>query len=188
MPAVQRREQILAAAHELLESRPAAELSVDAVAESIGVSPGLIFHYFGSQHEFRRAVIEAVAAGLLAEMRPDPALSPAGQVHAALDTFTAAIARQPALYLAVVRAGSELSGVHDNMLAVLRGWLAEGLAAAGVPVTPAITVTLAGWLAFTEEAITTWVAMPAQQALTRTSLIALCERAFECLLLDGAVS
>jgi AcrR family transcriptional regulator len=179
MSPVQRQEQILAAACELLESRPAEELSAEVVAAAAGVSAGLVFHYFSTQRELRRAVIEAAAADLLAQMRPDPALSPAGQVHVALDTFTAAVVRQPALYLAVVRSASELSDVHQNMRDTIRGWLAEGLAKAGVPVTSAIAVTLAGWLAFAEEAITTWLGTG---DLSREALVELCEGAFRRLL------
>jgi AcrR family transcriptional regulator len=180
-----RRRQILAAARTMLETRPIEDVSVEAVAAGIGVSPGLLFHYFGTQRKFRRAVIQAVASELLAQMKPDPALSPDAQLHAALDTFTAVVERSPGLYLAVVRADSELSGLHRNIRAILAGWLLQGLADAGVPVTPAVTICVSGWLAFTEDALVSWVGEAS--AMPREELIGLCERA--CYrLLDDAIA
>jgi AcrR family transcriptional regulator len=180
-----RRRQILAAAKTMLETRPIEDVSVEAVAAEVGVSPGLLFHYFGTQRKFRRAVIQTVASELLAQMKPDPALSPDAQLHAALDTFTAVVERSPGLYLAVVRADSELSGLHRNIRAILAGWLLHGLADADVPVTPAVTICVSGWLAFTEDALVSWVGEAS--AMPRAELIALCERA--CYrLLDDAIA
>jgi len=175
MTAEQRREQILTAAHRMLDERPLEQISVEAVAAEVAVSPGLLFHYFGTQRQFRRAVIETAAADLLAQMNPDPAQNPLDQVHAALDTFTAAVASQPAIYLAVVRSTSDLSGVHETMRTILGDWLRAGLEQAGILPTPAVSVTLAGWLAFTEAAITSW--LTAERRLTREGLVTLCEQA-----------
>lgn len=182
-----RRRQILAAGRSLLETRSLEDISVETVAELVGVSPGLLFHYFGTQRKFRRAVIQAAARELLVQMRPDPGLSPAAQLHAALGTFTANVVRHPGLYLAVVRYNSDLSALHWNVRAVLGDWLVTGLAQAGVPVTPAIRMTIAGWLAFTEEALLNWIAeanpspAPAEASqtprLTEAELVALCELA-----------
>jgi AcrR family transcriptional regulator len=180
-----RRRQILTAAHGLLETHSIEEISVETVAAQLGVSPGLLFHYFGTQRDFRGAVIQAAATELLGQLRPDPALSPAAQLHAALDTFTQTVACRPRLFLAVVRYNTELSSLHWNVRAVLAGWLTTGLARAGMPITPAVTATISGWLAFTEEAILNWISAPAQPAepaapapaLTRTDLVNLCEQA-----------
>jgi AcrR family transcriptional regulator len=193
-----RRRQILAAAKTMLETRPIEDVSVEAVAAEVGVSPGLLFHYFGTQRKFRRAVIQAVVTELLEQMEPDPSLGPAVQLHAALDAFTAVVEQNPGLYLAVVRADSELSGLHRNIRAILADWVMRGLAESGVPVTPAVTICVSGWLAFTEDALVTWVsdaggpsrqAQPRQaqprQALSREDMIALCERACHRLLEDA---
>ena len=172
----ERREQILAAARGLLRARTVEDLSVDAVAAAAGVSPGLVFHYFGSQREFRKAVIEAVANDLLAELRPSPEFSAGQQLRTGLDTFTAAVARMPALYLAIVRPGSSLSGLHSDFRSVLGEWLRAGLSRAGVTLTPALELALAGWLAFTEEALVHWLSDD-QATLSRTEIVDLCERA-----------
>jgi AcrR family transcriptional regulator len=168
----------------LLETRSLDDISVEAVAEHVGVSPGLLFHYFGGQRTFRRAVIQTAARELLEQMRPDPGLSPAVQLHEALDTFTANVERHPGLYLAVVRYNGDLSGVRWNVRAVLAEWLVTGLTQAGVPITPAVRMTISGWLAFSEQALLSWIADasptpagPRPPRMTRTELVVLCERA-----------
>ena len=183
----ERRGQILDAARRLLDTRSIEEVSVEAVAEQVGVSPGLLFHYFGTQRKFRHAVIQAAARELLGQIEPDPAFSAAEQLHAALGTFTAYVARNPGRYLAVVRfssANREMRTLHNTIRAVLSDWLLTGLAAAGVPMTQPVRATVAGWLAFVEEALLSWIDDP---QMAQDELVALCERA--CfLLVENAVA
>jgi AcrR family transcriptional regulator len=183
----ERRVQILEVARGLLDTRPIDEVSVEAVAERAGVSPGLLFHYFGTQRGFRRAVIEAAAYELLNQIEPDPALSAAEQLHAALGTFTAYVARNPGRYSAVVRfssAGKEMRELHTTIRSALSDWLLAGLAAADVPVTQAVRATVAGWLAYVEEVLLSWIDDP---RMAQAQVVALCERA--CfLLVENAVA
>lgn len=183
----ERRGQILDVARGLLDTRAIDDVSVESVAEEVGVSPGLLFHYFGTQRKFRRAVVQAAARELLDQIEPDPALSAAEQLHAALGTFTEYVARNPGRYLAVVRfssAGREMRTLHGTIRAVLSDWLLTGLAAAGVPMSQAVRATVAGWLAFVEEALINWIDDP---RMARADLVALCERA--CfLLVENAVA
>jgi AcrR family transcriptional regulator len=180
-----RRLQILTTARRLVESGEIQQISVEAVAARAGVSAGLLFHYFGTQRKFRQAVIEEIARDLLAQIEPDPALSPVEQLHAGLETFVAYVARRPELYLAVVRTVDEdLDDLHRSMRSTVTAWLVSALSDAGAPINPAITTTVAGWLAFTEEAILGWIP---DQAMTQAELVALCERAC-LLLLEAAVS
>jgi AcrR family transcriptional regulator len=190
-----RRRQLLGVAKSLLESHSIDDISVETVAAAAGVSPGLLFHYFGTQRKFRHAVIQNAARELLAQLRPDPWLSPAEQLHAAIETFAVRVAQQPRLYLAVVRSSSDrsngdLSSLHRRVRAVLADWLTSGLAQAGVPITPAVTISVTGWLAFAEEALVTWVTSSSAPAdngpvLSTEELVALCERACYRLLADA---
>jgi hypothetical protein len=133
-------------------------------------------------------VIEEIAKDLLAQIEPDPALSPVERLHTGLETFTGYVARRPELFLAVVRTvDDDLDDLHRSVRSTLTAWLVSGLSDAGAPVSPAITTTVAGWLAFAEEAILGWVADPSiAQAMTQAELVALCERAC-LLLLEAAV-
>lgn len=173
----ERRQQILDKARELLDTESFDEISVESVAKHAGVSPGLLFHYFGSQRKFRDAVLQAAARALLDQIAPDPALSPAEQLHTVLERFTDYVVRNPRRYLAVTRfttANRELRSLHSSVRAVFAEWLLGGLGTAGVPMTQAVRATVAGWLAFVEETLLTWLDDP---EMTRDELVAMCERA-----------
>jgi AcrR family transcriptional regulator len=177
LPPDDRRQQILATARRLLDTRTIDDISVEAVAEEAGVSPGLLFHYFGSQRKFRHAIVQMAAEELLGKLAPDPALSPAEQLRSGIETFVSYVARHPVMYLAVVRfskSGNDLGTLHRTVRATLAEWILTGLAGAGMPTTPAVTLSVSGWLAFMEEAVLSWLEQP---RMTRAELVGLCERA-----------
>jgi AcrR family transcriptional regulator len=177
LPPTDRRTQILAAARRVLEVRSIDEISVETVATEAGVSPGLLFHYFGSQRTFRHAVLQSATDELLAHIRPDPALSPAEQLRAGLDTFVEYVSRHPAIYRAVTRlnSGTGIRTLHRSARTTLAGWLGEALAGAGMPAGPALALVVSGWLAYVEEVVLAWLDRP---EIERTELIGLCERGF----------
>jgi AcrR family transcriptional regulator len=181
----ERRAQILTAARRLLEGRPIDDVSVEAVASEAGVSPGLLFHYFGSQREFRQAVLEMAAAELLTHVRPDPELSPAEQLRAGIGTFIDYVSRFPTIYQAVTRLnrGPDVRALHTTSRATIGAWILEAFGAAGVELTPAIRLTVTAWLAYMEEAVLGWLAAP---EFDQEELAAMCERGFY-LLVRGAV-
>ncbi|SBW22620.1 hypothetical protein FDG2_2883 [Candidatus Protofrankia californiensis] len=63
--------------------------------------------------------------------------------------------------------------LHRSTRATLAGWITEGLTSAGAPATPALTMAVAGWLAYMEEVVLSWLEQP---AIDRAGLIDLCER------------
>lgn len=62
-----RRRQILAIAREILDSKPLEDITVEEAAQRAGVSAGLVFHYFGTQRKFRRALAGEAAQELLTQ-------------------------------------------------------------------------------------------------------------------------
>ncbi|MEZ0093165.1 TetR/AcrR family transcriptional regulator [Streptacidiphilus sp. EB129] len=176
-----RKVQILAAARGLLERRPIDALSVESVAEEAGVSPGLLFHYFGSQRKLRQAVLRAVADELLDHVRPDPALSLGEQLRSGIEAFVDQVSRHPSVYLAVVRLTStsgnpETRALHRAIRATFTVWITDGLTGAGLPPTPAVDLALHGWQAFVEEVVAAWLDQPAGDRMPRADLVDLCER------------
>lgn len=173
----ERRAQILTAARRLLEGTPIDDVSVEAVASEAGVSPGLLFHYFGSQRKFRQAVLEAATGELLAHVRPDPELSPAGQLHAGIGTFIDFVARFPTVYQAVTRLnrGPDVRALHTTSRATIGDWILEAFQKAGVEPTPPVRLTVTAWLAYMEEAVLGWLAAP---DVGRDELADMCERSF----------
>ena len=177
-----RKTQILAAARGLLEARSIDDLSVEAVAEAVGVSPGLLFHYFGSQRKLRQAVLRAVAAELLDHVRPDPELTPSEQLRSGIDTFVEQVSRHPSLYLAVVRLTTtgdnpEMKALHRAMRTTFTEWITAGLMAAGMPPSPRVAMAVHGWQAFMEEVVLAWLDQPAAERMQRAELVELCHRA-----------
>ncbi|MFJ5229563.1 TetR/AcrR family transcriptional regulator [Kitasatospora sp. NPDC088391] len=177
LTADQRRAQILDTARELMCERGLDEVSVESAAEQAGVSPGLLFHYFGSQRGFRDAVVELVGRELLEYVAPDPRLSPSAQLRSGIERFTDFVARHPALYQAVVRHGARggpgrMATLHRTARTTLGDWITGAVAAAGADRTPRVELAVAGWLAFMEEAVLGWLA---GAALTRDDLVRLCE-------------
>jgi AcrR family transcriptional regulator len=84
-----RREQLLRAGVDLLRIRTPDELSVDDLAQSAGISRGLLYHYFQDRDAFVVAIVEQASEDLRQALRGDPELGRGGRVEAGLDAFIA---------------------------------------------------------------------------------------------------
>lgn len=141
------------------------------------MSPGLVFHYFGTQRKLRRAIAEDVARELLLQLAPDPSLSHVEQLRGALDRFTQYVASRPELFLAVTRiagASQDLRDLHASIRVTMADWIVEALRDVGVGDGPAVRTTISGWVAYTEEVVLDWLT---GSALTRQQVVGLCETA-----------
>jgi AcrR family transcriptional regulator len=181
----ERRRHILTAAIDLLQTESIDAVTVDSVARQAGVSPGLVFHYFGTQRRLRRELAQAAAWDLVEQITPDPALSPAEQLHNGITAFVAKVALQPGMYRAVAStANPGLRGLREALRSVIAGWVAAGIEDLGVSRTPRITITIAGWVAFVEQVLLDWVAKP---QLSQDEIVVICEHACY-LLMEAAVA
>lgn len=170
-----RRRQILDTARQLLDVKHLGKITVEEVARLAGVSPGLIFHYFGSQIGFRRALAEEAARELLAQMRPDPALSHVQQLRRGLDRFLVWAEEHPRLYVAVASNGNpDAREVHEAVLNTVSAWILGIAAEIDVQVTSTVGLAVSGWIAFTEKVVQGWLADPRP---TRGEVADLCEKA-----------
>jgi AcrR family transcriptional regulator len=171
----ERRRQILDTARQLLDVKHLVEITVEEAARRAGVSPGLVFHYFGSQPGFRRALAEEAARELLDQMEPDPALSHVRQLRGALDRFIVYAEQHPQLYVAVTSdANQDAREVHQGVIGVVSDWVLAALLDSGVPETPALTAAISGWVAFTEKVVQGWLG---EQRMAREEIADLCENA-----------
>src|SRR3954452_313184 len=98
----ERRAQILAAARRVLLADPHRELTVELVAAEAGVSPALLFHYFGSKKKFQYAVTEEAAPQAMPRTAPAPSLPPHAQLRSGIPPFVRAPLRAPQLYRATL--------------------------------------------------------------------------------------
>lgn len=169
-----RRRQILDTARRLLDVKHLVEITVDEAARLAGVSPGLVFHYFGSQPGFRRALAEEAARELLAQLEPDPALSHVEQLRRGLEKFIVYAERHPRRCGAVISdASHDAREVHQSIVGTVSAWILGIMAGLDVPVTPALQSAVSGWIAFTEKVVDGWLAEP--RRMTRGEIAGLCE-------------
>ncbi|MER5864380.1 helix-turn-helix domain-containing protein [Kitasatospora sp. NPDC002040] len=112
-PAVQarldaQREQVLAAAVELLAERGYAGCSMAAVAERAGIATGSMYRHFAGKAElsvelFRTVVVREVAAVELAVAKAEAdGAGPHGRVAAVVETFAARALKVPRLAYALL--------------------------------------------------------------------------------------
>ncbi len=147
-----RRAELVAAAVEAVRRNgpdPAVDLGVDDVARAAGVSPAVVYRYFGSRDELVDAVLERIASvvllprvlGALAAEQPDDR----SRVRAVVTAFVQVVEDEPVLYrfahASAGRAGrpDPLAATERQVAEALGRQLAARLAAAGHPSDGAMT-------------------------------------------------
>lgn len=160
----ERRAQILEAARQVLLADPHRELTVELVAAEAGVSPALLFHYFGSKKKFQYAVIEEAAAEVMLRTAPDPSLPPDEQLRAGIRAFVRAVLEAPQLYRATLlmsAAGDpEIRALHSQLRQVFSQWVIGAVAERGLQVTPVVELACHGWQGYVEQTLLTWIDDP----------------------------
>jgi AcrR family transcriptional regulator len=179
----ERREQILGAARRVLEADPHRELTVELVAVEAGVSPALLFHYFGSKKKFQYAVIEAAAAKVMLRTAPDLSLPPAEQLRSGIRAFVRSVLEAPQLYRATLlmsAAGDpELRALHSELRQTFSEWVVRAVAGLGVEITPEVKLACHGWQGYIEQIILAWIDDP---KVSPAALEHLCEQSLGAIL------
>ena len=160
----------------LIKERPFDQVGAAEVAGAVGVTKGLVFHYFASNRELQVAIARAAAAELLAELETDPALSNAERLAVGLDRFIAYIERNPESYVAVARgagANEQLLDVYERCRRDIVQLILDALGQADP--SPALRIGLRGWNAMVEEAVLNW--LDQGRPIPREELIDLLQRA-----------
>jgi len=181
----QRRTQILEAARRVLLADPHRELTVELVAAEAGVSPALLFHYFGSKKKFQYAVIEEAAAEVMLRTAPDPSLPPDEQLRSGIRAFVRAVLEAPQLYRATLlmsAAGDpELRALHSELRRVFSQWVIGAVAERGIEITPVVELACHGWQGYVEQTLLVWIDDP---TVSPESLERLCEQSLDAILTD----
>lgn len=183
----QRRAQILGAARRVLLADPHRELTVELVAAEAGVSPALLFHYFGSKKKFQYAVIEEAAAEVILRTAPDPALPPAERLRSGIRAFVRAVLEAPQLYRATLlmsAAGDpDVRALHSEIRQVFSQWVISAVAERGITVTPTVELACHGWQGYVEQTLLTWIDNP---TISAEALEHLCEQSLDAILTTTA--
>jgi AcrR family transcriptional regulator len=153
-----RRAQLVGVGLGLIKEMPFDEVTAEVVARAVGVSKGLVFHYFPSTRDLQVAILRAAADELLSELDVGAGLPPDERLRVGLDAFVRYIEQNPASYQAVVRrAGSDerLLAVFEDTRSAVVDIVATSL---GVSELPAgLRLVIRGWIAMVEECVLHWL-------------------------------
>lgn len=178
----ERRAQLLDLGVRLFAERSLHEISIDLLAETAGISRGLLYHYFGNIVGFQEAVVQRAAEDLIARTAPPPGEDPVGRLLASLTAYVDYVDAHYEGYLSLVRAAKsgdeKLRAIYDDArLALGERFSAE--APGLVPDTPAARLLVQGWQAMVEDIVLAW---KAGAELSREELLRLLVTSFPAVL------
>jgi AcrR family transcriptional regulator len=180
-----RRAQLLELGIDLFSKHAYEDISIDDVAETAGISKGLLYHYFGSKREFYVETVRAASRRLRLLTVPDPALPPAVRLRAAVDAHLRYIQEHGPVYAAVYRSGVAVAPEINEILEEHRETIVR-YCLPGLGVTrarPLLRAALRSWITMVEGASLDWIA---DAAITRDELCELLVAAFIALVAKTA--
>lgn len=185
LPVGERRDQLMQRGLELFSSQPYDEVSIDDIAESAGISKGLLYHYFPSKRDFYVAVVREAVAELVDLTEPDLSLPPDQRLRASLEAYLDYVQRRREGYLAVMQGGigadPEVRALVDRMRHRTVERLLEGLGVSSP--SPALVTGLRGWVGFVEGAVAAWLD---GHAVRREDLVDMCVGVVTAILASAA--
>lgn len=156
-----RRAQLIELGVEMLATRRLDELSVELIAQTAGISRGLLFHYFASKQEFHVEVARAAAAEMLRRTEPDTSRSPVEALRGALTSFIDYVDENPDNYKSLVRGAAsgdaQLRAIFDDTRTTMAQRIVEVVAGMGLEVSPRARLAIQGWVGYVEECVVRWI-------------------------------
>ena len=170
-----RREQLIEEGLAMAADRPLDQVTVEAVAEAVGVSRALIFHYFDTKHDFHIAMAREQSQRMLTATAPDFELGdPIEVLRGTIRGFVDFVTQNRALYLALMRGSASsdpaMQAVFDETRSVLVQRTLGSVELVGLEPTPLVELAINGWLAFSEDVTIRWLTAP---TVTRDELLEL---------------
>ena len=153
-----RRQEIVAAALEVLAHREVNRISMSDIADEAGSSPALIYHYFGTKLGLAEAALGMTADQLIERWERVPDADIQTFLDATLTAYLDFLEEHPASWSALLR------GVGDPTLATIAqrvddhatGFALRKLAEIGL-VGPLIETGVRGWLELVKGTCLTWL-------------------------------
>lgn len=153
----QRRAQLVASGVAFLAEKPLDDLTMEVLSERVGVSRGLVFHYFGSRQGLHREVVITAAAALLEASVPREDLDPRERLDDTLSRIVAFVREHRGTFFSLVRGVAsgdpEVRGEVDRARDVTAGWVTDGFLELGSGDSPLLRVALRSWVNFAEEVL-----------------------------------
>jgi len=159
----ERRAQLLELGIAAFGARAYDDVSLDELAQSAGVSKGLVFHYFGSKRDFYVAGLRESARRLLASTLAESVAEPLVSLRRGLDQYLRYVKAHGAAYRALFQGGigsdPEVAAVVEETRQAFLGQILNRLGdklARHPP--PLVRTSLRGWVGAVEAASLDWVA------------------------------
>jgi AcrR family transcriptional regulator len=158
LPIDERRAQLLKLGRKVFGERPYDTVSIDDLAARLGVSKGLLYHYFPSKKRFYLESLRAAAAELIERTAPRVLSATIEDLRLSLDAFIEYVEENAAGYRALMRSGVG----HDPKVAAIlegvrRAMVDRVLTSLGMPEPPPLVrLALRGWIGFVEETSLDW--------------------------------
>jgi AcrR family transcriptional regulator len=109
LDATDRRDQILDAANDLFAERGYADVSVEEIANSAGVTRGLIHHYFGGRKDVYIALLERVGAVREEELEPPVGRSAKARIAHSVSRWLDWTEANKRIYLGTIAPGEDIA-------------------------------------------------------------------------------
>ncbi|MEV6767083.1 TetR/AcrR family transcriptional regulator [Nocardia sp. NPDC051030] len=169
----ERRQQLITLGARMLRDRALEDVSISEIAETAGISRGLLFHYFPTKQDFHLAIVQYANAALLEHTTPDPALSIPDMLRDSLERYVDYVSENRTSYQALLRGPASASPELATMVDAHRQAQVDRiLSAAPILIAdadrPRLTLAVRGWIAFVEETTLTWLR---EEPITREDLV-----------------
>jgi AcrR family transcriptional regulator len=169
----ERRAQLLALGLTAFSKNSYDDVSIDALAQSAGVSKGLLYHYFPSKRDLYVATVHEAAEQLLARIVPEPSLAPLDQLSHGVDAYLSYVQENADAYLSLMQSGvGRDREVHAIVERTRDQFVELLLARAGAAQLDPLTRTLVrGWVGMVEAASLDWLQHQSAARSELTSLL-----------------
>lgn len=170
-----RRLQLIEEGLAMATDRPLDQVSVEAVAEAVGVSRALIFHYFDTKQDFHVAMAREQSHRMLQATEPDFTLGdPIEVLRGTIRGFVDFVTDNRSLYLALMRGSASsdpaMQAVFDETRTVMVRRTFANVQLVGLEPTPLVELAINGWIAFAEDVTIRWLT---DATVTRDELLEL---------------
>jgi AcrR family transcriptional regulator len=158
----ERRAQLLSLGLSAFSTQSYDAVSIDALAQSAGVSKGLLYHYFPSKRDLYLATVREAAEQLLSRIVPDPALAPLEQLSRGVDAYLEYVGNNADAYLSLMQSGvGRDQEVHAIVERTRQRFVQVMLDRTGpIHLTPLQRVLVRGWVGMVEAASLDWLKQP----------------------------
>jgi AcrR family transcriptional regulator len=157
----ERRTQIIDIVEELFKTRPYAELGVSDVAETAGVTEGLVYHYFPTKEALFIAAFEVRAQELLRFCLPDPNLPLIEQVERGVKGYIDFVEAHSVAYLNLFTGPTAAEPAFQQVCEEARRRIVDhfiGAIGLGPQPLPVTRLSLRSYLGYSESAVLQWLA------------------------------